>query len=60
MSRVTPPISLRQQRVFAFISEFNVQMLYLSGLQNVVTDFLSRPASVPGKVAAVEARLRLI
>jgi hypothetical protein len=27
----------------AFISEFNLQMLYMSGLKNVVADFLSRP-----------------
>jgi hypothetical protein len=26
-----------------FISEFNVQLLYLPGLENVVADFLSRP-----------------
>jgi hypothetical protein len=28
----------------AFISEFNVQMLDLPGLQNIVADFLSRPS----------------
>jgi hypothetical protein len=28
---------------FAFISQFNVQMLYLPGLKNVVADFLSPP-----------------
>jgi hypothetical protein len=28
----------------AFISEFNIQMLYLPGLKNVVADFLSRPS----------------
>ncbi len=27
----------------AFISEFNVQLLYLPGLKNVVADFLSDP-----------------
>jgi hypothetical protein len=27
----------------AFISEFNVQLLYLPGLKNVIADFLSRP-----------------
>jgi hypothetical protein len=27
----------------AFISEFNVQILYLPGLKNVVANFLSRP-----------------
>jgi hypothetical protein len=30
----------------AFISELNVQMLYLPGLQNLVPDFLSCPASI--------------
>jgi hypothetical protein len=43
ISRVSAPISPRQQRHLAFISEFNVQMLYLPGLKNVVADFLSRP-----------------
>jgi hypothetical protein len=40
------PISPRQQRHLAFISEFNVQMLYLPGLKNVV-DFLSHPPPLP-------------
>jgi hypothetical protein len=31
----------------AFISEFNVQMLYLPGLHNVVTNFLSRLSLAP-------------
>jgi cleavage and polyadenylation specificity factor subunit 1 len=35
ISRVSAPISPRQQRHLAFISEFNVQMLYLPGLKNV-------------------------
>jgi hypothetical protein len=40
-----------------FISEFNVQLLYLLGLKNVVADFLSRPppestATVAAKAAA--------
>ncbi len=43
LSRVSIPISPRQQRHLAFISEFNVQLLYLPGLKNVVADFLSRP-----------------
>ncbi len=55
MSRVTPPRSPCQQHQLAFISEFNVQMLYLPGLQNVLANFLSRPTSVPGNVAAVTA-----
>jgi hypothetical protein len=43
LSRVSTPISPRQQRHLAFISEFNVQLLYLPGLKNFVADFLSRP-----------------
>jgi hypothetical protein len=47
LSRVSVPISPHQQRHLAFISEINVQMLYLSGLKNVVADFLSRPFPPP-------------
>jgi hypothetical protein len=36
LSRVSTPISPRQQRHLAFISEFNVQLLYLPGLKNVI------------------------
>jgi hypothetical protein len=40
----------------AFISEFNVQILYLPGLKNVVADFLSRPnQTTAGSVAATSA-----
>jgi hypothetical protein len=40
----------------AFISEFNVQLLYLPGLKNVVADFLSRPnQTTTGSVAATLA-----
>jgi hypothetical protein len=40
----------------AFISEFNVQLLYLPGLKNVVTGFLSRRnQTTTGSVAAVLA-----
>jgi hypothetical protein len=40
----------------AFISEFNVQILYLPGLKNVVADFLSRPNQInAGSVAAASA-----
>jgi hypothetical protein len=36
-----------------FLSRFNVQLLYLPGLKNVVADFLSRPLSKStGTVAA--------
>jgi hypothetical protein len=41
LSRVSVPISQVQQEDFAFISEFNVQILYLPGLKNVIVDFLS-------------------
>ncbi len=44
LTRVSVPISPRQQRQLAFISEFNIQMLYLPGLKNVVAYFLSRPS----------------
>jgi cleavage and polyadenylation specificity factor subunit 1 len=47
LKRVTPPISQRQQRQLAFISEYNVDLLYLPGLKNVVADFLSRPTPPP-------------
>jgi hypothetical protein len=40
----------------AFISEFNVQILYLPDLKNVVADFLSRPnKTTAGSVAATLA-----
>jgi hypothetical protein len=59
LSHVSAPISPRQQRHLAFISEFNVQMLYLPNLKIVVADVLSRPPTPPepsGTVAAaVEA-----
>jgi hypothetical protein len=32
-------------------------MLYLPGVQNIITDFLSHPASVPGNIAAVAVAL---
>ncbi len=43
LSHVSAPILPLQQRHLAFISEFNVQMLYLPGLKNVIADFLSCP-----------------
>jgi hypothetical protein len=57
ISRVSALISPRQQRHLAFISEFNVQLLYLPGLKNVAVDFLSHPnqttaGSVPATTAA--------
>jgi hypothetical protein len=41
---VSIPISPRQQRHLASISEFNIQMLYLPGWKKVVVDFLSCPS----------------
>jgi hypothetical protein len=53
---MSAPISPRQQHHLAFISEFNVQLLYLPGLKNVVADFLSRPyQTTTGSVAATSA-----
>ncbi len=51
LTRVFLPISPHQQRHLAFISEFNVQMLYLPGLKKVVADFLSPPSPPPLKFA---------
>jgi hypothetical protein len=52
--RVSIPISPRQQRQLAFISNFNIQVSYLPALKNVVADFLSRPSppEPTGNVAA--------
>ncbi len=56
ISRVSTSISPRQHRYLAFISEFNVQLLYLPGLKNVVADFISRPPPpTTGTVAATAA-----
>jgi hypothetical protein len=55
LSCVSAPILPRQQGHLAFISEINVQMLYLPGLKIVVADFLSCPPPSPepsGTVAA--------
>jgi hypothetical protein len=54
---VSIPISPRQQHQLAFISKFNIQMLYLPGLKNVVADFLSRPSppEPTGNVTAAAA-----
>jgi hypothetical protein len=55
LSHVSDPILPRQQRHLAFISEFNVQMLYLPGLKNIVADFLSRPSPPPPESAETVA-----
>jgi cleavage and polyadenylation specificity factor subunit 1 len=53
ISRVSAPISPKQP---AFISEFNVQLLNLPGLKNVIADFLSRQNQTTiGSVAATSA-----
>jgi hypothetical protein len=60
ISHVSAPILPRQQRHLAFISEFNVQMLYLPGLKNVVADFLSCPnQTTTGSVTATSAADRV-
>jgi hypothetical protein len=51
LSHVSVPVSPRQQRHLTFILEFNVQLLYLPGLKNVIADFLSRP--LPGSTKTV-------
>jgi hypothetical protein len=56
LSRVSAPISPRQQRHLMFISEFNVQLLYLPSLKNVVANFLSCPTpQTTGSVATTMA-----
>jgi hypothetical protein len=47
ISHVSALISPRQQRHLAFISEFNVQLLYLPGWKNVVTDFCPAQTKQP-------------
>ncbi len=49
-------VSTRKQHHLAFISEFNVQLLYLPGLKNVVADFLSCPnQTATGSAATMSA-----
>jgi hypothetical protein len=55
LSHVSVTISHRQQRHLAFISEFNVQLLYLPGLKNVFADFYPPPPESAGTVAAMAA-----
>jgi hypothetical protein len=55
ISCVSAPISPRQQRHLAFISELNVQLLYLPVKKNIA-DFLSRLApQATGSVAVATA-----
>jgi hypothetical protein len=54
LSCVSVPVSPLHQRHLAFISEFNVQILNLPGLKNVVNDFLSHPPT-PEPSGAVAA-----
>ncbi len=56
LSCVSAPILPQQQRHLAFISEFNVHMLYLPGLKNVVADF--RPTHPPPHRRHLELLLR--
>jgi hypothetical protein len=43
MTRVTPPLSARQQRHLSFLAEFTSNLRHTSGHTNVVADALSRP-----------------
>ena len=54
MTRVTLPISARQQRQLSFISEFQVELEYLPGESNVVADAMSRPTAA-AVVSSVES-----
>src|SRR5450830_283200 len=47
ISRVTTPLSGRQQRHLSAISEFTTDVRYCPGPANVVADALSRPALTP-------------
>ena len=53
LTRVTPPVSARQQRHLSYISEFAVKLVHLPGAANCVADALSRPVLVDEQVAAV-------
>jgi hypothetical protein len=47
MRRVTPPVSGRQQRHLAFISEHTCDVRHTPGMENMVVDALSRPRPPP-------------
>jgi hypothetical protein len=53
--RVTAPILSRQQWHLAFISEFNVQMLYLPRLKNVVADVIAAATTTPNDFTVMAA-----
>lgn len=53
--RAMPPVSARQQRHLAFITEFTSDVAYLPGLANQAADALSRPPSDPPAVPGVGA-----
>jgi hypothetical protein len=44
LRRVSPPVSGRQQRQLAFISEYTDDLAHVPGSSNVVADALSRPS----------------
>ena len=50
LTRVSPPVSARQQRHLSYISEFSVKLVHLPGVSNAVANALSRP---PPSVSAV-------
>jgi len=52
MVRVSPPWSARQQRHLAYISEFTTDLIHMPGIENVVADALSRPATGAGDAGA--------
>jgi hypothetical protein len=60
LSRVTAPISSRQKRHLAYVSQFNVQMLYWPGLKNVVVDFLVSHPQPTGEFVAAAADFELM
>ncbi len=56
ISRVSAPISPRQQRIWHSFQNSMCKFCVLPGLKNVVTDFLSRPNQITaGSVAAASA-----
>jgi hypothetical protein len=58
MTRVSPPLSNRQQRHLSFLAEFTSDLRHTSGSSNVVADALSRPPTFSGSVSAAAAVVR--